>query len=45
MEKSICHTQSEIGVSNKDPIPTPMSCHDVDMGTLGENEGPGYHRF
>ena len=44
MKKSNNHTQSKIWVSNKDPIPTPISCH-VNIGTLGEIEGLGYHRW
>ena len=40
-KKSNSHTQSKIGVFDKDFIPTPMSCH-VDMGTLGEIEESEY---
>ena len=38
------HTQRKIGVSDKDPMPTPMSCH-VDTCTLGKIEESGYHKF
>ena len=43
-KRSNNHTQSKIGVSNKHPIPTRMSCR-VDMGTLSEIEGSGCHRL
>ena len=36
------HILNKIGVSDKDLIPTPMSCQ-VDMGMLGEIEGSRYH--
>ena len=43
MKRSNHHIQSEIGVSEKDPItiPIPLSC--VDTGMSSEIEGSGYH--
>lgn len=32
----------KLGVSEKDLIPTPLSCS-VKMGILGDNEESGYH--
>lgn len=43
MEKSSRHIQSKIGVSGKDPMPTP--CHVMLTHTWGEIEGFGYHRI
>lgn len=39
--KKLDSTQSKIGVSDEDPIHTPMSCR-VNTGMLGEIEGFGY---
>ena len=43
MNKSNNNIYNKIGVSNKDPIPTPISCC-IKMGTLGEIEGSRYRR-
>ena len=44
MKNSNSHTQSRIGVSDKDPIIKIMSCC-VDTSTLGEIEGFGCLRL
>lgn len=40
MKKSNSHTERKIGVSNKDPIPTPKLCC-ANTDTLDEIEGSG----